>query len=98
MSKTARITSAKDMTGWTLGTVRVLDRAPSANGNARWHCLCDPERGGCGARFIREGFALRQQAKETKNPDGYRCKNCRSKPPGEVVKGLVEQFVREPST
>lgn len=85
-----------DMTGWTLGTVRVVERAPSTNGNARWHCLCDPERGGCGARFAREGFVLRQQAKETKKPDAYRCKNCRGKRPSEVVKGLVEQFVREP--
>lgn len=91
--------AAKDMAGFTLGTVRVLERAPNVSGNARWHCLCDPERGGCGARFTREGFVLRQQAKETKNPDVYRCKNCRGKRPSEVVGGLVEQFVSgEPST
>ena len=44
---------AIDLTGRTFGRLRVLrrdgtHRTPEGAYKARWLCLCDPERGGCG--------------------------------------------------
>lgn len=45
----------KDMTGQRFTRLVVIGRAESdANGNAKWHCICD-----CGATTISLGFALR---------------------------------------
>jgi len=45
----------KDMTGLTIGMLRVAGRASSdRNGNARWHCVC-----ACGTLTVTSGFTLR---------------------------------------
>ncbi len=40
----------RDLTGDTFGRWRVLRRAPNRGKSVMWHCVCDPELGGCGAR------------------------------------------------
>lgn len=66
----------QDMTGVRVGRVLVESRAANVNGNARWHCLCDSERGGCGGHFVIEGIQLRAAAKR-EGAEDYSCPACR---------------------
>lgn len=67
-----------DMTGQTIAGALVVRRAANVNGNSRWLCKL-----ACGHEQILQGIALRAAAKEGRTP---RCKGCRPKRPGTVVR------------
>jgi hypothetical protein len=48
-----------EIVGQTFGFLKVLNRAePDAQRRARWNCVCDPERGGCGREPVVRGHSL----------------------------------------
>lgn len=49
-----------DLTGQRFGKLTVLNRAPTTEKEASWHCQCD-----CGNKIITRGTSLRSGASKT---------------------------------